>query len=93
MERVNYERWLPSIAKVQDPSCVSLAQYFARFFVDQCQKNTNTFENFDEEVRHSIHNFPNTFTAVHRMHWQECYMFSDDVDYSTGNKTEQKRKT
>lgn len=62
--------------------CSDLAQYFGKFFVQQCSLNENRFANKKEISRHTIHNFP-VFSHTHD-ETKECrhyYLFKMDADY------------
>uniref|UniRef100_A0A1I8NU22 Folate gamma-glutamyl hydrolase n=1 Tax=Stomoxys calcitrans TaxID=35570 RepID=A0A1I8NU22_STOCA len=82
-ERVMFEHMGPQDHCHHCISCFKLNQYFARFFVDQCSKSDNRFANYDDELRHSIYNFPSIYTAPLKLHWQHCFLFKADVDYKS----------
>ena len=63
------------------PEAAVASQYFARFFVEECRNSGHRFENYTEENRHLIYNFPVTFTAPRGSTYQQAYMFPEDVDY------------
>ncbi|XP_061386415.1 gamma-glutamyl hydrolase B-like [Musca vetustissima] len=62
------------------PSCYELNQYFAKFFAQQCRLNENRFAD-EDLIRYNINNYPLTFTAQEKLHWQLCYLFKADTDY------------
>lgn len=81
-EKVLYE-WVENynIPHLQEAAYAS--QYFERFFIEECRRSSHKFENFTEENRHMIYNFPITFTAIRGSTYQQAYMFQEDVDYPT----------
>lgn len=65
-------------------NAIKMAQYFARFFVHEARKNGNRFSGVDEENRMLIYNFPVTFTALAKSAFEQCYLFTKDVEYGDG---------
>lgn len=79
-EKVLYE-WVEKYNISHAAEAAASSQYFARFFVDECRRNDHAFENYVEENRHLIYNFPVTFSAVRGSTYQQAYMFQEDIDY------------
>ena len=58
-----------------------MAQYFAKFFVQQCYLNVNRFDKL-EESRHSIQNFPiYLYAKADNTKFRQYYLFKEDEDY------------
>ncbi|XP_017783519.1 PREDICTED: gamma-glutamyl hydrolase A-like [Nicrophorus vespilloides] len=55
---------------------VTVAQYFANFFVEQARKNENSFPTPQEEYNHLIYNFQTEFLASKGASYQQAYMFT-----------------
>lgn len=79
-EKVLYE-WVENYNISHMAEATAASQYFARFFVDECRRNSHTFGDYKEENRHLIYNFPVTFSALKGSTYQQAYMFQEDVDY------------
>lgn len=77
----NLYEWKPNRNVAHSENAVKSAQYFARFFVDECRKNGNHFDSINEENQMLIYNFPTTFTARVKSSFDQCYLFKTDVDY------------
>lgn len=61
------------------------SQYFARFFVNECRRSSHAFDDYMEENRHLIYNFPVHFSAPKGSTYQQAYMFQEDVDYPSSD--------
>lgn len=81
-EKVLYE-WVENYNIPHLAEAAKASQYFARFFIEECRKSAHKFPDYNEENRHSIYNFPITFTARKGSTYQQAYMFQKDVDYPT----------
>ncbi|XP_073842571.1 lethal (3) 72Dr isoform X2 [Musca autumnalis] len=79
-ERVFYENLGSQDTCHHCGSCYELNQYFAKFFVQQCSLNENRLTD-EELLSYNINNFPLTFTAPEKIHWQMCYLFKASTDY------------
>lgn len=83
-EKTLYE-YIPNRNISHTKDAIVAAQYFSRFFVEECRKSLHSFANYTEENRHLIYNFPVTFSAPTNSIYQEVYMFQEDVDYPPDN--------
>lgn len=81
-EKVLYE-WVENYNISHLAEGAMASQYFARFLVEEARKSSHAFPNYEEELRHSIYNFPITFSAERGSTYQQVYMFKEDVDYPT----------
>lgn len=79
-EKSLYE-WIRNRNISHTDNAITAAQYFANFFVNECRKNRNHFENVGEENRHLVYNFPVTFTAPINSTFEQSYLFKIDSDY------------
>ncbi|XP_056630052.1 gamma-glutamyl hydrolase-like isoform X1 [Diorhabda sublineata] len=59
---------------------VRASQYFANFFVDECRKNTNCFDNEDIEKGVLIYNYNPIYTGFNKSSYEQLYAFTKE-DY------------
>lgn len=81
-ERVIFESFETNSAWHHCLECFELAQYFAKFFVQQCNLNENRFESKKEVSRHSIQNFKVILYAKEdNRKFRQYYLFKEHDDY------------
>lgn len=73
-EKVQYE-WIRNQNIAHSANAVLVAQWFAKFFVDESRRNSNKFLTTDEENRYLIYNYQPIYTAMHKSSFQQCYLF------------------
>jgi len=70
--------WHPTLDIKHTSEAVKIGQYIADFFVDECRKNDNGFQSYEEEIQHIIDLYPPTYTAFNvnsTMPFDGIYMF------------------
>lgn len=81
----NLYEWIRNRNIPHSENAVKMAQYFARFFVNEARKNGNKFSGVDEENRMLIYNFPVTFTGLVKSAFEQSYLFMNTVQYGDGS--------
>jgi gamma-glutamyl hydrolase len=73
--------WVPNKNIPHTPNAVKASQYYAQFFVNECRKNPNRFENVSEINNYVMYNFQPSFTGVKGSAFNQCYLFTKDAAY------------
>uniref|UniRef100_A0A336MIE1 folate gamma-glutamyl hydrolase n=1 Tax=Culicoides sonorensis TaxID=179676 RepID=A0A336MIE1_CULSO len=80
----NIYEWVRNKNITHTKEAIRASQYFSEFFVEECRRNQNKFENgATEEDKYVIYNFPVTFTGEKKSSYEQCYLFDANADYKT----------
>jgi gamma-glutamyl hydrolase len=81
----NIYEWVRNKNISHTQNAIEAAQYFAKFFVNETRKSTNSFKNSATEDKYVIYNFNVTFTGAVGSSFEQCYMFPPEIDYEIYN--------
>ena len=73
-EKVSFE-WNPAECMNHDFDSVKANLFFARFFVNEARKNSNSFATPAEEQEALIYNYQPVYTFPHVTSFEQCYFF------------------
>lgn len=78
----NLYEWVRNHNIPHTDAAITVAQYFARFFVNECRLNGNHFSDINEENHALIYNFPATFTGLCNSTFDQSYLFKNNTNYT-----------